>query len=183
MDQRPENEPRLIVPDEAHLASFLAGCREFLEHGVAAHFLPAPDQFDDWSRSVLQGYRNYAAGTNLPPGYVPASTFWLVAGDEWLGVGNIRHRLTPSLRRFGGHIGYAIRYSRWGQGYGTLQLRLLLAEARRLGIERALVTCDLENRGSARVSEMIGGLLEDVIDNEVDGRMVKTCRYWVDTAE
>jgi predicted acetyltransferase len=131
-------------------------------------------------RTLLQRYHDQSLGIGLPPGYVPATTFWLVAGDEWIGIGNIRHRLTPELERFGGHIGYAIRYSRWNMGYGTLQLRLLLAEARRLGFKRALITCSRGNIGSARVIEKNGGVLENIVDNVIDGQRIETCRYWGD---
>jgi predicted acetyltransferase len=174
------DEPRLVVPGEAYLPSFVAGCREYMAHGVQAHFLPDAAHFDEWQRTLLQRYHDQSLGIGLPPGYVPATTFWLVAGDEWIGIGNIRHRLTPELERFGGHIGYAIRYSRWNMGYGTLQLRLLLAEARRLGIKRALITCSRGNIGSARVIEKNGGVLENIVDNVIDGQRIETCRYWVD---
>ena len=53
-------------------------------------------------------------------------------------------------------------------------LQQALPWARELGIESALVTCDLDNVGSIRVIEAAGGVLEDV-------RGVKR-RYWVPTS-
>ena len=43
---------------------------------------------------------------------------------------SIRHRLTDDLKRYGGHIGYDVRYSEWNKGYGTLMLRLALEKAK-----------------------------------------------------
>ncbi|MBR3718443.1 MAG: GNAT family N-acetyltransferase, partial [Firmicutes bacterium] len=66
------------------------------------------------------------SGEDLPAGYVPATTLWLVEGDRFIGRVNIRHRLSPGLLRFGGHIGYTIRPSEQGKGYGKLQLAMAL---------------------------------------------------------
>ena len=53
-------------------------------------------------------------------------------------------------------------------------LRQALAVARELGIDPALVTCDVDNMGSRTVIERNGGVLED----ERSGKL----RYWVPTA-
>jgi predicted acetyltransferase len=51
----------------------------------------------------------------------------------------------------------------------------VLPEARVLGLQRALVTCDDTNLPSARASENAGGVLEDVRDTELG----RTRRYWI----
>ena len=57
-------------------------------------------------------FEDYRAGRGLPAGYVPCTSLWLVDGDEFLAEVSIRHRLTPALERFAGHIGYAVRADR-----------------------------------------------------------------------
>lgn len=49
-----------------------------------------------------------------------------------------------------------------------------------LGLRRILVTCDDDNIGSARVIEKNGGVLQDKIQNEIDGVRRITRRYWID---
>jgi predicted acetyltransferase len=105
---------------------------------------------------------------------VPCTTLWWVDGDDYLGRLAIRHRLTDFLREVGGHIGYDVRPSRRREGHASAMLQQSLPWARELGIDRALVTCDLDNVGSIRVIENAGGELEDVRGNKR--------RYWVPTS-
>jgi len=175
---------KLIEPNAAYLQSYLEACRENKRQdgGKFSAAFRDPDNFAQWKDSVAADAQAQREGRNLPEGYVPCSVFWLVADAEFIGVGHIRHALTPALERFGGHIGYAIRPSKRGQGYGTVQLTLLLAEAARLGIAEALVTCDDDNIGSYRVMEKNGGRHLDTIENIIDGSPKRTRRYLIPTA-
>jgi len=125
-------------------------------------------------------------GLDLPEGYVPATDFWIVApGDEYLGRVNIRHRLTPYLAQFGGHIGYNVRSKYRGKGIATRALELGLLEARRLGLTRVLLTCDDDNLASRRVIEKNGGVLEDVVveytrEDGTKSVIAHKRRYWVE---
>jgi predicted acetyltransferase len=94
----------------------------------------------------------------LPPDWVPGSTFWLLTDEgRIVGTSRLRHWLVPHLEVEGGHIGYDVRPSARGQGYGTVLLALTLEKARDLGLAEVLVTCDAENVASARVIEKNGG--------------------------
>ena len=94
-------------------------------------------------------------------------------GYEYLGRIAIRHRLTPNLLEVGGHIGYDVRPSARRRGHATEMLRQALLIAGRMGIGRALITCDVGNIGSRTVIERNGGVLED----ERAGKL----RFWVPT--
>ena len=111
-------------------------------------------------------------------GKVPDSVFFLLDDerDRLLGAVNIRHYLNDALLREGGHIGDGIRPSERRKGYGTELLRLALAECRRLGIDRVLVTCSKDNIGSAKAIRRNGGVLENEFLNE-DGEIEQ--RYWI----
>ena len=108
---------------------------------------------------------------------VPHSVHWLVEGDAFIGEVSIRHRLNDDLRRSGGHLGYGIRPSRRGRGYGRLILALALEECRRLGIARVLVTSKAANAASVRIIEANGGELGNVIDDPEGGGPLR--RYWI----
>ncbi|HSK68079.1 MAG TPA: GNAT family N-acetyltransferase [Candidatus Limnocylindria bacterium] len=113
-----------------------------------------------------------------PEGLVPDSTFLCVRGEDGAVVGmlNIRHTLNDYLLQYGGHIGYSIRPRERGKGYGKEQLRLGLAECKKLGITRALLTCDERNAASRRVIQSCGGVYEDTRTNP-DGKRME--RWWI----
>ncbi|EST56659.1 GCN5 family N-acetyltransferase [Brevibacillus panacihumi W25] len=117
------------------------------------------------------------SGENLPEGWVPASTYWLITEDKKIvGAVNIRHQLTVPLLQTGGHIGYGIRPSERRKGYATQILALSLQKAKELGIEKALVVCDATNLASERTILKNGGMADESFVEE-DGNIVK--RYWI----
>lgn len=129
---------------------------------------------------LVRRLEGYSQGIAINAGFVPHSTFWLVDGDRKLvGVSNLRHELTPSLMREGGHIGFGVRPSERGQGYATRLLALTLLEAKKRGIDRALLTCDRDNVASAKVIEKNGGLFDSELTSD-DGRCTK--RFWIDVS-
>ena len=167
---------RLIVPEEKYIEGYLQFCKEIKQTGITYFMIDEPDDFEQWRHTLIERYEQNRLGIGIPEGWVPMSSFWLMEGDEFIGACNVRHRLSPALRKIGGHIGYAIRPAKWRQGYGEKQLALALTEAKKLGIYRALVTCADTNTGSARIIEKNGGILQD--KGMVDGALVR--RYWID---
>ena len=98
---------------------------------------------------------------------VPSTTFWLCADGNPVGFGVVRHFLTDALRKQGGNIGYGIAPAYRGKGYGKELLRLLLKEAKRRGIDEALVTVHLDNLPSQAVALANGGVIVDKNDERV----------------
>ena len=129
----------------------------FNENGFQNKVKDMPyEDFPAW----LSKQVDMAQGVGLEDWMVPSTGFWLMDGDTPLGLGKIRHRLTDALRESGGHIGYAVAAPYRGKGYGKELLRLLIAEARAMGItEPLLVTVHPDNTPSRRTAEANGGLL------------------------
>ncbi len=132
-----------------------------------------------WSK--LEGFSDYlrrlateSDTRQVRPGRVPSTTFWWVAGEEYLGRIAIRHRLNDWLLEVGGNIGYDVRPSARRRGHATAMLQAVLPAARALGVDPALVTCDVTNVASRKVIEHAGGVLED----ERRGKL----RFWVATS-
>ncbi|MBM7603383.1 putative acetyltransferase [Metabacillus crassostreae] len=133
-----------------------------------------PTNFDN----MIQFLTNNEKGINLPTGWVPDSTYWLINEENRiLGVVNIRHELTDFLLTRGGHIGYGIRPSERKKGYATKLLRLALEKTKKLGIKKVLVVCDEWNIGSYKTIKNNGGI-EELDFVEDNGNVIK--RFWIE---
>lgn len=122
------------------------------------------DEFREW----LANKQRESEATELMDGWkVPSTTFWLYDGETPVGFGSVRHFLTDALRKVGGHIGYGIAPAFRGRGYGNEILRLLLIEAKKRGIDRALVTIHKDNLASRAVALKNGGVIEEENDERV----------------
>ncbi len=127
----------------------------------------ARSEFD----AFLKKYADASRGINLKPNQVPMTMYWLYVDGIPVGYGKLRHYLNEHLRKIGGNIGYAIRPSMRGKGYAKLILKEMLAKAKELGLEAALLTCLEENRPSRKVIEANAGILYDIEGGE--------CHYWI----
>jgi len=165
-----------VVPLELrHEHALEAFLRDFASAGEET----VPAWFADpaWSHAeTVERLAAWARGESLPEGWVPCTTSFLEDEGELLGVVNLRHALNDHLRRLGGHVGYAVRPSARNRGHATRMLEAAMAQARGLGLDRILVTCDHDNHASIRVIERCGGELQDEIESE-PGR--RTLRYWI----
>ena len=57
-------------------------------------------------------------------------------------------------------------------------LKLALEKAREMGISKVLITCDDDNLASAKVMEKNDMVLQDKVENIIDGQKIITRRYW-----
>lgn len=177
--------PELVPPTERVRTSFLDAMTEFRAEGRGG---PADQtmigiELRDFGAAwhTQEGFAAYVdglladAGEHMPrrDGFVPCTTLWWVADDQYLGRLAIRHRLTPWLHEIGGHIGYDVRPTARRHGHATAMLHASLPVAHALGIDPALVTCDVDNTASRKVIESAGGELED----QRSGKL----RFWVAT--
>lgn len=90
---------------------------------------------------------------------VPFTRYWLYVDDQPVGIGDIRHFLTDALKNAGGNIGYAIKPTERGKGYGNKILELLLKEAKGYGMDKALITILPGNIASRKVAMANGGII------------------------
>jgi predicted acetyltransferase len=172
--------PELAAPSARYRDSFIAALDEFApdEDAVGFERQLAASDFDAYLRRCAAWSRGKELPDGWSPSWIPMSVFWLVDGKDYIGTVNVRHTIADIAQDSGGHVGYAIRSSQRRKGYGRMICRLALDEARKLGLDRVLLTCADDNVGSVNIIERNGGVLEDKI--MVEGRSALTRRYWIE---
>lgn len=119
---------------------------------------------------------NYAKKINR----CQSKTFLLIRENDNRIVGtiNVRWNLTEAMKRFGGNIGYGIRPTERRKGYNKINLYLGMQEAQKLGLDRVMLDCDVNNLGSDRTLKALGGVLERTEVDPEDN--ILTNVYWFD---
>jgi len=86
----------------------------------------------------------------LKNGRCPGKTFLLIrqSDNKIVGTINVRWNLNQKLLNFGGHIGYGIRPTERRKGYNKINLYLGIIEAQKLGLDKVMLDCDVNNIGS-----------------------------------
>ncbi|WP_040215234.1 GNAT family N-acetyltransferase [Clostridium polynesiense] len=166
----------LVKPGIEYKEEYLNMIEEWKSTGE--EFTPWVLSFDasDFS-ALIKKLEKMSVGEGLEPEFVENSTYWLADDKKRiLGAVNIRHRLNEDLLDRGGHIGYGIRPSERKKGYASELLRQALIIVKEMGMKRVLLTCDKENKGSAKTIVKNKGILE----SEGVYKGIAFQRYWID---
>ena len=167
----------LVEPPAGMGEAYWAFLQEFVSAGEEGILYNLPGAIGE-AEEAIHNLKNHAEGFDLPEGGVPCTAYWLLSGDRvLLGEVHIRHRLTPALENYGGHIGYMVRPGGRGKGHATRMLAFALEKAAAMGLEKVMLTCEPDNIASARVIQKNGGRL---INEPVAAGCRPVFRYWID---
>ncbi len=133
---------------------------------------PAPKDIDETTYPEwLKTKADTAKGINMPEGYIPCTTYWVMLNDKIIGLANIKHYLNDHLRKTGGHLGLSIAKDYRRKGYGLKAAKLLIEKARdEFNIEDILLTNEPDNIPSRKMCEKLGAELTDIDEH---------CHYWI----
>lgn len=169
---------RIIKPTLEYADDIMAYRKEFIESGDSMDGcgkLRSCETAEEWFREI----ERYSNAITCPTDRVPSYTYIALrlSDHRIVGICDLRHHINhPVLSLWGGHIGYSVRPNERRKGYGKEMLRLVLNEARALGLERVMITCYSDNIASEKTIIANGGVFEkDVI---VDNEVIK--RYWIE---
>lgn len=150
-----------LIETHTHLGYEVLDCVRDIEPNngfLNNEFNIQDDQLEDFLKRLV----NHAQGIDLPEGWVPYTTFWLFVDQKPVGISRLRHSLNDYLRNVGGHIGYAIRRTERGKGWGTQILKHTLEKAEKFAFKEVLLTCDSNNVASSNIIISNGGVLLEI---------------------
>lgn len=168
----------LVRPAKSHEPEVRAYIAEFLDDASTKHIPGAggiehTDGYDEW----ISARKKLEQGENMPTGIVPATQYIALDDhNEVVGFIQLRHTLNDYLMQYGGHIGYSIRPTQRRKGYASRMLSLCLDEAKKLNIDKILITCDDDNIASEKVILANGGIFENTVK---ENGQKPTKRFWI----
>ncbi len=169
----------VIRRDASYVSGYREYCREFYENNILWFRPTNPDRIDDnWFERTADWYAKKELG--LVPGCPKGFHYWAVDGDRFIGEFQLRTELTDEVMTGIGSVGYSVRVSEQGKGYGKEILRQGLNIARTHGLDKVLLNINDDNAVSIRICEALGSVLMDkvTVDSEDEGLHVMR-RYWI----
>ena len=131
--------------------------------------------FEEFSNEIVPMMMANAKGEKLPEGFVPCTEYLLWDDDRIVGLFRMRHVLNDFLRQYHGHIGYMIRRSERGKGYGSRGLQLLLDLWRdRIDEAEFYLSVHRDNPASLQVQKNCGAYVHHMDEECFYTRIPKT---------
>lgn len=169
---------RLVEPSLTFLTSYYEACKETWGFVHNDYIIHNPELYEQWRENIFENYQKQKAGIDLPSGYVPSQTFWIVSGKRYIGTVNLRLGLTKELADYGGNIGIVIRKSERRKGYAAKALKMAVDIARKMNIYPILMTCTAENESSLRLLSSAEYKKSEIDETFADGVFCKVYRFF-----
>lgn len=148
---------KLILPEEKYWESFISGLEEMKNHPTLydTNAIKSGLKFDNFADYKLD-CENSRQGIGLKEGHVACTRLWLIEDEKFVGIFDIRHSLTESLKEKGGHISYYTIPSARKRGIATQGLKLCCQYSLDvLMINEVLVTCNALNIASYKTMKKV----------------------------
>ena len=142
---------KIIKPEQKYLESYYEACLETWGHVHDSYILHNPKNFNEWKDTIFDDYSNQENGINLPNGFVPSQTYWIIENEEYAGTINIRPSLSQRLKEYGGHAGWVIRLKYRNQGLATKAVKWTMEKLKELHISEIVLTCEETNIASIKI--------------------------------
>ena len=142
----------LISPNKEYLKGNIEYIKELFDIGELTK-----EEFDS-KIALRQEADTFLSSLNKIVDGVDVHVYWLIDKGKFIGTLRLNKNLNKKLKTGGGNIGYVIRPSEYGKGYGTKILQLGIKKAKELGTEKILIDCREDNIASKKIIEKNGGI-------------------------
>lgn len=135
-------------------------------------------RFDGYKQEIMfvdfiDNLQKNKLGTDLPSGYVASTMLYGFVNNEIVGSINIRHQLNENLKRYGGHIGYAVDPMYRNKGYATEMFKQAIPICVELKLNELIITCDDVNIPSIKIIEKFGCVLQEKYFDSINNRITR----------
>ena len=168
---------KLVKPDKKYLQSYFLGCKSMWGKIHDNYIIHNPADFEVWKYHIFQDYENNEKGINLPEGFIPHVTYWVIDNNRYVGSVDIRLELTPQLYEYGGNCGFVIVPEIRGKGNGIKVLELCFQKMKELKISPIILTCEEDNEPSKRTLEHFSYTKKELYETFLYGKLRKVRRY------
>lgn len=170
---------KLVSRNETYLSGYKDYCQEFFDNKIETFKPMNPEKVSiKWFRETLDWYKKRELG--LIDGQPRSINLWAIDDTKFIGEFQLRPELTEEIMTTIGSIGYSVRVTEQGKGYGKLILEKGLDYARRLKLEKVILLIEESNTTSRNLCESFNGKYFDTIIIKSNNNCVsKMCRYWI----
>lgn len=168
----------LKIPTAEDKQAVMEARKEFLnveDRIPGAGSLEKNEVYEEWLEKVLLDLSE----ETVPAGRVPSTQYLTMrkSDNKLVGFVQLRHHINHDyLAKYGGHIGDSIRPTERNKGYATKQICMACDEAKKLGVEKVLITCKDWNAASERTIIKSGGVFDGEVTSD-EGVTFK--RFWI----
>lgn len=145
---------------------------------IAPWFLDMKCENEEDYKAIVKRVQDVENGIDL--GEYAASTSYLLYDEKEglvIGAANLRHKIIGTSGNTWGHLGFGIRPRMRNKGYATILVKLMLEEARKMGINHVYAAAYIDNIGSCKTLEKCGFEFEEMRIEEESGKEVKKYCY------
>ena len=171
---------KLIRPSIDYKDDYLEALKEYHDEGryLYQDIARLTHDFDGFIEELKteKGYPHQPYQDWVEP--VPETIVWLVKDKKYIGTVDIRHRINWHLEKWGGHVHFNIRPSMRGLGYGMKILKKAIPIINYIGVDKALITINPEDKVGIRIVESCGAVFED--ETVATDCFPAMRRYWLD---
>lgn len=170
---------KLIPREKSFVTGYKEYCQEFYDNNIFTFRPTNPERIDEtWFERTFDWYAKKEHG--LVPDQPKGFHYWAVDGDKFIGEFQLRTELTDEVMTGIGSVGYSVRVTEQGKGYGKEILLQGLDTAKLHGLEKVLLNINDNNFGSIHICEKLGGVLMDkiTVNTEDEGEHLMR-RYWI----
>lgn len=168
----------LIKPDISHKDQIESFKKEMLDSNSSIDGAGGLYRMD--TKHWLKVNKDCENRQTVIDGWVECEQFVYLRKEDLKIVGMIqfRHYFNEFLEKYGGHIGYSVVPSERLKGYAKNMLSECKKVCKSYGLEKILITCEINNIASKKVILANNGVYESTVYFEKEDIYLE--RYWID---